>query len=242
MKHINCLDIFTSKRIFFAHQSVGKNILDGIYDLYGENAFKIPNIINYMNNNLDHDNFLLHCNIGRNKEPLSKCEEFIKIIDATNALSLEYACLKFCYIDINVQTNIEELFNRYINIIEQLSKKHPQITFIHCTIPLRNMKSSLSIRLRELIGRPNRDKLDNIKREDYNQLIRNHYKSDYIYDIAKQESVISDNKWLCFSYQGKKYLNLNPKYTYDGGHLNKIGRQKLAADFIALICRIEKQS
>jgi hypothetical protein len=90
-----------------------------------------------------------------------------------------------------------------------------------------------------LIGRPIGGHDENIKRNQFNQLIRDEYGGgNPIFDLAKIESTFPDGRWSSFTTDGKIYYSLVPDYTYDGGLLNETDRKKIAEQLLILLAGI----
>ena len=186
------------------------------------------------------EGFLLHTAIGENTKLLSKCYDFKRIIDTHLADKIDFALLKFCYIDINKESDIKSLFGEYRKIMDDVTASHPNITFIHVTVPVRHSAKGFGVWIRELLGRPNNSKLDNIKRNEFNSMLLETYKDQPIFDLAKSVSTYPDGKAETFVKDGITYNNLIGSYTYDGGHLNEMGRIKVAQDFIQTLASLIK--
>ena len=101
------------KKIYFGHQSVGYNILEGVQELMKENKNITLNVIETEKPPATGDGFLSHSPIGDNFHPLTKIEDYKKKIIENFGGDLDIALLKFCWVDINAQSNIEGLFNDY---------------------------------------------------------------------------------------------------------------------------------
>ena len=224
-----------SYRGFFAHQSVGNNILDGLAGIMRRNGENVLPILELGDSTPPEGGFLVHTPIGRNEEPVSKCEDFRRIIDQELAGKIDYALLKFCYIDINAESNVADLFAAYRTVMDDLKTRHPHIAFIHVTAPLRDEAKGFEVWAREMLGRPNRSKLANIKRNDFNRLLRETYANDPIFDLAASQSTYPDGSRESFSRDGRTYYSLIGNYTSDGRHLNETGREFVAADFVRSI-------
>lgn len=69
------------KKIFFGHQSVGNNILDGIRDLMKENPRIKLNIIETNNPTDFNAPLFAHARVGKNRDPRSKIDAFANFID-----------------------------------------------------------------------------------------------------------------------------------------------------------------
>jgi len=233
-QHLSSLE---SKRIYFGHMSVGQNIINGLQDLIQSTNNNTLVILDKKPDVALPGTFLLHSDVGENSKPLSKCIDYRNII--TNELKgkIDAALLKFCYIDFNENTDIEALFSNYTKIMGGLIQDNPDITFIHVTVPLRYLESGPSIWLREMLGKPNKSKLANIKRNKFNNMLREKYSDSLIFDLATSESTYPDGSRETYKYQDddSTYFSLIKEYTDDGGHLNKVGQNKVAADFLAYL-------
>lgn len=225
-------------RIFFGHQSVGRNVMQGLEDLQndlgtagitvlemGETAPDLP------------DAFLLHSRVGENTQPASKCDDFKRQVGAL-AGRIDYALLKFCYIDIDENSDVDAIFGYYRRTLDDLKARHPDITFVHVTSPLRHTASGPGVWIREIMGKPNRSKLANIKRNQFNEHLRSTYAGDPIFDIAASESTYPDGRRESFVKDGKTYYSLIGAYTHDGGHLNETGRRYVAADMMQALAGV----
>jgi hypothetical protein len=231
-------ETFADARVFFGHQSVGKNIINGLETL----AKNVPDvdltISDYESYQADGKGCLLHARVGKNREPASKCLDFGRIIDQELRGKVDYALLKFCYVDINKDSNVSSVFNDYRRTMDDLIERHPDITFVHTTMPLKHTPSGLKIKIKELLGKPNTYKLDNIKRNEFNRLLKETYNNAPIIDIAKSESTYPDGSREVFEVDGQTYYSLIQGYTYDGGHLNDQGQIQVASMFVQELAKI----
>lgn len=146
--------------------------------------------------------------------------------------------LKFCYIDINRDSDVAKMFNDYQQTMDDLIERHPEITFIHTTMSLRHSPSGATIWLREVLGRPNNSKLDNIKRNQFNQFLYSTYGSSPIIDVAASESTYPNGKRESFKMDDQTYYSLIGDYTNDGGHLNELGSLQVASTFVRELAQI----
>ncbi|MEW8027184.1 MAG: hypothetical protein AB2792_19005 [Candidatus Thiodiazotropha sp.] len=232
------LQTLADARVFFGHQSVGNNIIAGIAELVGDYRGIDLNIKESSAEIGEASGCLLHAAVGKNTEPLSKCVDFGRILDQELTGKIDYALLKFCYIDINRDSDVAKLFDDYKRTMDDLIKRHPEITFIHTTVPLRHSPGGVAVWIREVLGRPNNGKLDNIKRNQFNQLLRSGYSQSPIVDIAASESTYPNGKREAFKMNGRTYSSLIGEYTDDGGHLNENGRGRVASAFIRELAQI----
>lgn len=219
-------------RIFFGHQSVGGNIMDGVQDIQKESGMQLTVLDAAAGTDNLPATFLLHTPVGKNTEPKTKCDDFKRIVDQQLAGKIDIALLKFCYIDIDENTDVDQLFDYYRSVLDGLKARHPDIAFVHVTTALRQVDSGAGVWVRELLGKPNRAKLANLKRQAFNEKLRSTYAADPIFDLAASESTYPDGRRETFNYEGQTGYALIDAYTYDGGHLNETGRQHVAADFL----------
>ncbi|MES9993344.1 MAG: hypothetical protein ABW098_15450 [Candidatus Thiodiazotropha sp.] len=226
------LETFANAKIFFGHQSVGNNIIDGLGIL--EKGVKTVDltVADYESHQADGNGCFLHTRVGKNREPESKCLDFGRIIDQELNGKIDYALLKLCYVDITKDSDVAQVFNDYRRTMDDLIARHPNITFVHTTMPLKNNPSGLKIKIKELLGRVHHQKLDNIKRNEFNNLLKTTYSDDPVIDIAESESTYPDGSREFFISDGQTYYALIPGYTYDGGHLNEQGQIQVAKTFV----------
>ena len=116
-------------RIYFGHQSVGYNIIEGIKDL--SSGFNIVDSTEAPGE----DSFFLHSGVGRNTEPVSKIKDFSEIVSELGE-DIDVAFLKFCYIDFSAATDSQEVFTDYQTAVKDLKQKYPDLIFVHLTAPL----------------------------------------------------------------------------------------------------------
>ena len=119
--------------------------------------------------------------------------------------------MKFCYIDTSAT------FAYYRDKMEYLETTYPQKTFVWWTMPIKTTG------------------LDAY--EAFNGAVRNYCEANekVLFDIADIESHDPDGNALTDG-QGREIMYSG--YTYDGGHLNELGRQKVARGYWHLVARI----
>ena len=230
----------SQKKIYFGHQSVGFNIIDGIKDLMKKNPEIKLNIIETSSPADFTKGVFAHSRVGKNKLPESKADSFADIINDGLGNSADIAFFKFCYVDINSQTDVNKVFKHYKETMAKLKNNYPKTKFVHFTIPLEITKISLKTRIKMLIGKKDIWELDsNIRKNKYNELLIKEYKDkEPVFDIAKFESTYSNGKRSTFTKQDKTWFSLAPEYTYDDGHLNETGRGKVAEQLLILLVNL----
>ena len=58
------------------------------------------------------------------------------------------------------------------------------------------------------------------------------------FDLARIESTFRDGRRASYSRDGRTYDCLVPEYTYDGGHLNDLGRKILAEQLLIFLANL----
>ena len=229
----------SQKKIYFGHQSVGFNIMDGIEDVIKDHPEIKINIVETANESDFKLGLFAHSRVGKNGDPKSKIDEFVKFIDKGIGGKADAAALKFCYVDITAGTNANNVFNDYSDSISQLKAKYSDMIIIHFTTPLTQIQTGIKASIERLIGISSGGVDDNIKRNEYNEMLVKRYENkEPVFDIAKIESTYPDGTRSSFTKDGKTYYSMVPEYTYDGGHLNEKGRKKVAEQLLILLANL----
>ena len=233
----------TQKRVFFGHQSVGYNILEGVQEIMPRSLQSQLSITLVKGPQDLSQPTLSHAEVGQNTDPKSKIDDFVKLIDSGIGERTEVAFLKFCYVDVSENTDIAKLFNEYKEMIANLKNKYPGTTFAHITMPLVANQEGIKIWAKNLakkiLGRPVRNLALNAKRGEFNEMLIHEYgKSDPIFDLAKIESTTPSGQRIVDSNDGLKFYSLSPDYTDDGGHLNELGRKIVAQQFVRFLAAL----
>lgn len=226
------------KTIYFAHQSVGYNILDGI-GYYGGSALSLRDISSDVRGSFPEGPVFAHSTIGENTKPLEKLSDFAYRIENGIGGKADIAALKFCYVDFDRDTDAARLFEAYSSEIERLKGKFPGLTFVHFTVPLTVTKSDLKTRIKGLLGREPEGSAENLVRQRYNELIRSAYPGA-VFDIARIESTRPDGAREEGLLGGERYYSLLDSYSTDGGHLNEYASRLAAREFLTLLSAINK--
>jgi len=233
------------KKIYFGHQSVGYNIMDGITDVISGRDDISLNIVESRESSVFDQPVFAHSQVGKNMDPASKVKGFIDIMDAGAGEKVDIAFFKFCYIDIMRDSDPQKIFNLYREALEELEKRYPETKFLHVTIPLRSTPKGIERNLKQsiklLIGKPGVLD-DNIKRERYNTLLRNTYsETGALFDLALIETINPDG-FRCYAVKGEEKVHVMvPEYTEDGGHLNNQGKKKIAEQMLISLANIANE-
>lgn len=236
----------SQKKIYFGHQSVGFNIIDGIKDLIKENPQVKLNIVETADQADFNDGLFAHSKVGKNTDPGSKIDAFANILDKGIGKKADIAFFKFCYVDVRTETEVRNVFSDYRNIMSKLMNAYPDTKFVHVTVPLtskptgfQGLVRSAKDSIKKIIGRPVRGVDDNIKRNEYNKMLRKEYEGKgSLFDIAKIQSAFPHGTRCMFNKGGKTYYSMVPEYTYDSGHLNETGRKKVAEQLLIFFANL----
>ena len=234
---VSAWEKLAQKKIYFGHQSVGYNILDGVKELMKEHTEIKLNIVETADKaDSIKGGIFAHSRVGSNCDPKSKIDNFKKLMNEALGENTDIAFFKFCYIDFNPGTDVEKIFAEYKDAILKLKKEYPATEFIHVTVPLVKIQTGPKAWIKKIIGRSIDGTSDNAARCKFNELLKKEYEgTDPIFDLAKAESTYPDGKRESFINQdGNTCYALIPAYTDDGGHLNSTG-QKVAASRLLLI-------
>jgi hypothetical protein len=229
-------EILSNKKIFFAHQSVGFNIIDGITGIKNKMPSLNLNIIETRDvKNLNTPAFA-HCRIEKNGEPDLKITDFQKIMKSGVGNSIDIALLKFCYVDITSKTDINAVFDSYSKTMDSLQKEFPNTKFVYCTVPLNVYRITIKDHIKRLIRRYDENDLNNMARTEFNRLIREKTtNTSLLFDLAHWESTYPDGSSETFSINGKSYESLIAAYSSDGGHLNTNGSDWIAGHLLVFL-------
>jgi hypothetical protein len=215
---IKAIQSLAREKIFFAHMSVGYNILDGITDVIQHDTRFNGLTIQELKNDSKVEKFgIYHTEIGKNGFPINK---------------MDIALIKLCYADIDKKTNVETLFGYYQDTIDSIKRHFPQLKIIHVTVPLYVHNWGFKLFIRNII----KNDYNNIRRNEFNKLLLEKYQNvDLIYDLAKIESTSPNGFRTTFGHDGVTYFSLSKYYTNDGGHLNILGRWNAAKELLILL-------
>ncbi|HLP43423.1 MAG TPA: hypothetical protein VK465_18110 [Fibrobacteria bacterium] len=225
-------------RILFGHQSVGRDILDGLQALAKREGVELrvtdlpdgpasgPGPASRPNAGPG----IEHFRVGKNREPELKCGDFLRHVEASGA-SYDAAILKFCYVDVTAKTDVDAVFGRYRETVDKARAAVPGLVLIHATLPLKADPVGLKAKVKRLLRRDPGNDVDNEKRNAFNRKLLAAYAGDPVFDLAKAESTLPDGSRVTFEAEGKEQYRMAGEYTHDEGHLNARGQAWVAAEF-----------
>lgn len=220
-------------RVFFGHQSVGRNVLGGVSAVYAAHGVQAPSVERRRDASGMGAGFIVHTSIGQNQNPQLKIEDFDSLIRGGLGTQVDVAMMKFCYVDVSSGTDVEALFRTYRDTMAALERDFPRVAFVKVTVPLTTEPEGLSNLKGRLTGGPGA--VDNAARERLNELIRKEYGGDDLFDLAAVESTAPDGSRLVGTYQGKEFYALYGGYASDNGHLNAEGSRRAATAWLRAV-------
>jgi len=224
-------------RVFFGHQSVGMNVLDGIPGVYTAHGMAAPTIEEGGTAPVDQSGFIEHAFIGQNEKPGDKIRDFDAKMRSGIGRQVDVAMMKLCYVDITSNTDVGTLFAKYCEAITALEKDFPEVTFVHVTVPLMTEQGQLSRLKSRLKGSSRFGPAENASRERLNVLIRREYGGGRLFDLAAVESTAPDGTRAVGAYQGQRYYRLYDGYASDSGHLNSDGARLAATAWLTAVAQ-----
>jgi len=230
----------TAKRIFFAHQSVGSNIMEGVADLVKSSPQIRLHVVETTDaGNLEEPAFA-HARLGQNLDPYSKIRAFSGVMEEGIGDRVDVAFFKFCYLDIHAKTDVEKVFAEYRDTLSRLKDRYPRTTFLHVTVPLCVTRTTWKTGLKKLMGKKEMWEFDdNGQRNAFNErLLKEYQGKEPVFDLARAESTHPDGRRASFKKGGQRYFSLVPEYTRDGGHLNEAGRTRVAEQLLILLAEM----
>jgi hypothetical protein len=227
------------QRIFFAHQSVGADILAGIAELTREGEFGVR-IVSADSTGLGSGPGIYETRIGRNGDPRGKIDGFVRLLDGGIGRNTDIAIFKLCYADIDEDTDVAALFAHYKSALADLRTRYPAVRFVHVTVPLEGSPPgpvSLARGLaKKLLGRERIGIARNMRREALSDRIRAEYAGkEPVFDLARIEGTRPNGGMAVQTLDGRAVPCLASEYTLDGGHLNDRGRRVVAQRLLVFL-------
>jgi len=224
------------KRLYFGHQSVGGNIIDGVKTILAEHPDIPLRVFQATAVDSSSPAGLYEARIGTNGDPGSKTAAFERILGHGGAA---VGILKFCFVDVEGARNPDSLFAAYRREMAALQAREPGLVIVHVTMPLTTTGEGRRDLLKaRLLGRPTSYDL-NLIRNRYNALLREAYVGkEPVFDLARLESTRADGSRTYFVRGADTVYTLAPDWTDDGGHLNAVARRAVAESFLAVLASL----
>ncbi len=225
-----------ARRIWFGHQSVGGNIVQGLADLVAGGAAPVAAPMEIRPGEAPLAAGFSHGTNGQNMDPRSKIAAFAHAVDDVLGGEVDIAFFKFCYVDIDRSTDVAALFGAYRQTLTTLAERYPRVRFLHVTCPVTVVSPAWRAGLKRMLGRPEPGFEVNAARERFNRLLREAYGGrEAVFDLARVESTRPDGSRETFRHAGETWPALVPAYSHDGRHLDQNGRRWVAASLLATL-------
>jgi hypothetical protein len=208
---------------YFAHASVGANMVDGLNDLKktGNGSFWYTTFFCDKTPPTQTEAGTVYEHNRGNPGWKAKFDQFAS--DVSNGWhfpKVDVVMNKLCYIDQLAS------FRYYIHSMTNLEAAFPDTVFVYMTMPLMTDEDA-----------------DNGLRNGFNDRVREWTKANgrVLFDIADIEAHDSKGQMCTFTRRNRTCQKLCADYTGDGGHLNESGRQLVARGFYALAAALEER-
>jgi len=227
-----------NRKIYFGHQSVGTDIVNGIRDIQREYPQVRLNIVRSSNPSGVTGSAFVESTVGKNGDARSKTANFLTVLEEGIGSAGGIAMYKYCFADVNLDTDIPGMFDAYKVAAESVRVRYPRVILVHITMPLTRAERLLKSFAKSLLRRPSARALE-LKRNQFNDLLRKEYSGkEPIFDLAAVESTRSDGSRTFFRRDGIAVYTLAPEFTNDGGHLNEFGRRRAAEELLITLARL----
>jgi hypothetical protein len=208
---------------YFAHASVGANMMDGVSDLHtmDKALFPFQGISAKEKPPSSTQGGVIYEHNRGNPGWKAKFDGFEKCVsNGWHYPTINVAMNKLCYIDQHAS------FKYYLHSMTNLEAAFPQTTIVYTTMPLMTDADA-----------------DNFLRNAFNERLREWTQQNgrVLFDIADIEAHDANGKVCTFQYRNKTCQKLCDSYTKDGGHLNEAGRQLVAKGFYALAAALTEK-
>ncbi len=226
------MDAIGEQRWLFTHASVGGNMVAGLDDLRGSDPtrYLLETVsVSYLSGEeraADPPDPTIAGTVYDCQRGNPGWSSKLTIFDSSVRVSgwsydaVDMAMDKLCYIDQTADAQ------SYIDMMVALESAYPSTVFVYTTIPLTTSEDA-----------------NNVLRNDYNDAVRAHCQSTgcLLFDIADMEAHDPTGVEHTFSSGGETYQKLYDGYTSDGGHLDTVGRQRIAKGWYAVAATVEQR-
>lgn len=213
------LEAIARTRVFFAHRSVGADIVvKGLREVYAEYGVESP-VVNDgapLATGSFGDRWL-----NQTDNPQSKLDDFqMWIREKGVGSATDIAFMKLGFVDITADTDVSSLFESYKTMMDELERDYPKVRFLHVTVSVTRWVPD-----------------NNAAIERYNELMRKQYgHTGRLIDLAAVLSTCPSGKRDEHKTdKGDVYFQLCREYTTDGGHLNERGAEVAATAMLRVI-------
>jgi hypothetical protein len=217
------------RTVYFGHQSVGSSVCAGVQGLAKDFALQLRLVQTREPESVSGPAFV-HFLAGQHRDYASKNAAVLRLLESETRARNPVVLLKYCYGDITYPREYNLLFDAYRDTVDTIEFEHPDVTFVHTTIPLTTVESGFKARTKQYLGRTSRRDAA-IARHRYNELVRAEFGlSELIFDVARVQATGPDGLVAGFNVGGSMIETLASENTADGTDLNvRCGRVAAAA-------------
>ena len=206
-------------RIFFAHRSVGGDIVEkGIPAVYREFDLDPPPVREGLP--APDGSFGDHW-LEQTEDPMTKLQDFDRWVrmEGVGAGS-DIAFMKLGFVDIVADTDVQQVFDSYRSMMARLESDYPDVVFLHVTVSVTGWQPE-----------------NNEAIERYNTLLRETYATTgRLFDLATVVATCEDGADRVHHLDdGRPYHDICNDYSRDGGHLNDLGAEVAATALLRLL-------
>jgi len=229
------MDAVGEQKWFFAHASVGLNMLQGMSSLHSADPGRYQltdTAVGFSSSDPDiaaappaptQDGTIYEWPRG-NPSWSEKFARFAASVETSgwHSPSVDVCMDKLCFIDLGADAAV------YIASMTALEVAYPDTVFVYTTEPLVTLESGLP-RDEEML------KQTNVHHHQYNEAVRAHCQGNggILLDIADIEAYDPDGNYHSFEYSGQIYPQLYVGYAGGLGHLTAPGRERVALAWYA---------
>jgi len=210
------LQALQGARIYFGHQSVGDDILEGLRAFAREAGVELS---------------IAEERVGANEKPLAKFEDFARHAESPASQGEQLLLVKLCFVDFNPKTDVGALVQAYAGSVERVRRARPEARLVHVTPPLCSRPTDMKSKLKRTLGSPVWEDQANARRAAFREALLARFSGEPFLDLGLVESTRPDGSRELHDVGGQQVPMLWPGYTTDGGHLNDTGKRVAARAF-----------
>lgn len=223
------------QKVYFGHQSVGYNIIDGMQLWEDESGIALSKAFSRDFSSESETSFV-HFKIGTNKEPHAKIDDFVALMEQIPEEEKAIAFFKFCFADFYEDTDVDDLFAYFSEKMLYLKDKHTNINFLVSTVPAMAVQKGWRGFAKKILGRAPYGYLQNISLSEFNQKVLTEFSGVLpVFDLAGIEVTRPDGSMETFTHKGSEHPCIPDYYTSDYGHLNDFGARTVSYNLLAFL-------
>jgi len=215
------LETIAKRKIYFAHNSVGQNILGGLDALTTQ--YKVTINRESASSTAFASAVFADSGVDSNGDPLGKIRDFETNRMIEVGSGPRYAFFKMCFVDFDDNSDVAAIARAYTDSAGRLKRDYPTVTFVHFTVPLCTGTDSA-----------------NTKRNEFSDRIRAAFQGkEPVFDLALAESTRASGAKVTYSEGGKTYAALADDWADDDGcHLSAAGGKAMATALVKFLAAL----